>query len=467
MIRKLDKLVIKAFFGPFAATFFITLLVLVLQFFWLWIDDFVGKGLSTGVILEFIMYQSAALVPLALPLAVLLSSLITFGNLGETYELVAVKASGISLLRFMRPLLILVTFVSGIAFYFGNNVIPVAIFKSHTLLYDIVNSKPAFDIKEGVFYDKINGFSIKVGKKVGDSIIKDVVIYEQGSGLQDNFIVATDGIMRTSDDKRFLEFILKNGYRYQEKGTLGTASTEFVRLGFQEYKKRLDLASFQFQRSDTVKSNSRILTMKQLNVVIDSMKKSVQPEKRVQTQVFSDAGFVGYADSNWNKIQDTGLAYKNIDEMIPDSVEVLVKQRAQNKINIWKANLEVFNSQFAGERKELRQNQIEWHRKITLPLACIVLFLIGAPLGAIIRKGGLGNSLIAAIGFFMVFYFIANTGEKVAREGSWSVVTGMWLATFVLLPVGLFLTYKAVRDSQLFNKEYYFRIWRKFRAKRG
>ncbi|HZI00596.1 MAG TPA: LptF/LptG family permease, partial [Flavisolibacter sp.] len=165
MFKKLDKLILKAFVGPFMATFFITLMVLIMQFFWLWIDDFVGKGLSTGVILEFIWYQLAVLVPLALPLAVLLSSLMTFGNLGESYELTAVKSAGVSLLRFMRPLFVLVLLICGIAFVFGNYIMPVANLKSRTLLGDIVYAKPAFDLKEGVFYDKLSGFAIKVGKK--------------------------------------------------------------------------------------------------------------------------------------------------------------------------------------------------------------------------------------------------------------------------------------------------------------
>src|SRR6186997_3122811 len=219
MFRKLDKLVIKAFVGPFIAVFFITLLVLILQFFWLWIDDFVGKGLSTKVIFEFIWYQSAALVPLALPLAVLLSSLMTFGNLGESMELVAVKASGISLLRFMRPLFVVSLLICGVAFLFSNYIIPVANLKSRTLLSDIVVAKPSLDIKEGVFYDKIFGFAIKIGKKEkNDSVIRDVIIYEQANSLQDNFIIANDGVMRLSDDKHFLEFNLKNGWYYQERG---------------------------------------------------------------------------------------------------------------------------------------------------------------------------------------------------------------------------------------------------------
>ena len=211
MFKKLDKLVIKAFIGPFIAVFFITLLVLLLQFFWLWIDDFVGKGLSLRIIGKFVWYHSAVLVPLALPIAVLLSSLMTFGNLGESLELVAIKSSGISLLRFMRPLFIVSLFICGIAFLFSNYMIPVAELKSKTLLADIVWSKPAFDIREGVFYDKIEGFSIKIGKKESDSVVHNVIIYEKGSSnLQDNFIIADHGIMRVTPNKRFLEFNLSS-----------------------------------------------------------------------------------------------------------------------------------------------------------------------------------------------------------------------------------------------------------------
>jgi len=245
VFKKLDKLIIKAFISPFAATFFIVLLVLIMQFFWLYIDDFVGKGIATGVIFEFILYQSAVLVPLALPLSVLLSSLMTFGNLGESFELVAIKSAGISLLRFMRPLFIVTAIISILAFLFANYVIPVANLKARTLLGDIVYAKPAFDLKEGVFYDKIPNFAIKIGKKeANDSVVRNVIIYEQGGTLQDNFIIAKSGIMRVSENKRFLEFNLKDGWRYQEKGNAsgGNTNTEFYRISFKNLKSSLILA---------------------------------------------------------------------------------------------------------------------------------------------------------------------------------------------------------------------------------
>ncbi|HEU4903251.1 MAG TPA: LptF/LptG family permease [Flavisolibacter sp.] len=464
MIKKLDLLVIKAFVGPFIATFFITLLVLVMQFFWLYIDDFVGKGLGVGLILEFIGYQSTSLVPLALPLAVLLSSLMTFGNLGESYELVAIKSAGISLLRFMRPLFFVSLLISGLAFLFSNYIIPVSNLKSRTMLTDIVYAKPAFDLKEGVFYDKIPGYSIKVGRKEeNDSVIRDIIIYEQRDYLQDNFIVASDGIMRIADNKRDLEFHLKNGWRYEERGNPGTP-TEFIRLGFKEYRKSFDLSSFGLQQrtADSVnKNNARMLSMRQLNAAIDSIKKvNGKINERVKGDVFSIVSLTANIDSNWKR---TGVPVKkkSFDDFIPDSVRSMVQQRAVSKISAMRSANEADLQLYKDQSRTLRLYKIEWHKKLTLSLACMVLFLIGAPLGSIIRKGGLGTPLVFAIGFFMVFYFSSTSGEKFAKEGSWGMVTGMWFSFLILIPVGVFLTYKAMHDSQVFSKDFYNRLLKK------
>lgn len=470
MFKKLDKLIIKAFIGPFIATFFITLLVLIMQFFWLYIDDFVSKGLGTGIILEFILYLSATLVPLALPLAVLLSSLMTFGNLGESFELVAIKSAGISLLRFMRPLFFVTILISGIAFIFSNNVIPIANLKQRTLLSDIVFAKPAFDLKEGVFYDKIPGFAIKIGKKEeNDSVVRDVIIYEQGNPLQDNFIVAKSGIMRVSDNKRFLEFNLKDGWRYQERGyAYAQGNTEFIRIGFKEYKKQFDLSTLGFtnRTADSVnKNNEKMLSMRQLQKTIDSLQKENQ---RIKDQMTKDMllqfYFSSRPDSFWlqpilNR-KPAGEMVKRFDLLLPDSAKENVIQNVQNMAASLRLSTESLINTASDKDKTLRRHKIEWHRKIVLSLACLVLFLVGAPLGSIIRKGGLGTPLIFAIIFFMVFYFSSTTGEKFAKENTLTPFTGMWMATFVLTPVGLFLTYKAMRDSQLFNKEFYYRAAR-------
>ncbi|HEV8286589.1 MAG TPA: LptF/LptG family permease [Chitinophagaceae bacterium] len=469
MIKKLDILIVKAFIGPFIATFFITLLVLVMQFFWLWIDDFVGKGLSTGIILEFTWYQTAALVPLALPLAVLLSSLMTFGNLGESFELVAIKSAGISLLRFMRPLFIVSLFLCFLAFLFANYVMPVAVLKSRTLLGDIYIKKPAFELKEGVFYNKIEGFAIKVGKKENDSILHDVIIYEKG-GIQDNFIVATSGVMRITDNRRFLEMKLKDGWRYEEKGNgYSNSNSDFIRMGFKEYTKQFDLSSLQFTRtSDTMnQGNHQMRNMKQLDRAIDSLKKEVTVlKKRTKKEALSYFSFAAYLDSGWKKPDTFKFKQvKKFDELIPDSLRNAVNEKASNQAISSKSVNDVLVAEYKGKKKDLRLHQIEWHRKIALSAACLVLFLIGAPLGSIIRKGGLGSPLIFAIIFFMVFYFLSNTGQKFAKEGAMSPFMGMWLSTFILVPIGVFLTYKALKDSQLLNKEFYFRLRENLRKK--
>lgn len=465
MLKKLDILIIKAFVGPFIATFFITLIVLLLQFFWLWVDDFVGKGINPKVLFEFIWYQCAVLVPLALPLAILLSSIMTFGNLGESYELVAIKAAGISLLRFMRPLFILAILISGIAFAFSNNIIPVATLKSRTLLSDIVLARPSFDLKEGVFYNKIPSFSIKVGKKEKDSIIRDVIIYEQSNAPQDNFIVAKSGIMRASQDKRFIEFVLMNGWRYEERGI--PPGTEYIRLGFKEYKRQLDISTLGLQQrtsDSTFKNSARMLSMRQLSYTIDSLKKRDSVSKRMKREVFNSSAFVQYLDSNWKKPASV-IAAKSFNQLMPDSIKNTIRQKLAIKLNGMKINSQMVVNEYKSDQDNVRSYQVEWHKKLMLSFSCVVMFLIGAPLGSIIRKGGLGSPLIFAIAFFMLFYFTSTSGEKAARAGSMTPFSGMWLSTFVLLPVGMFLTYNAMKDSQLFNKEFYYRFFRKIRRR--
>jgi lipopolysaccharide export system permease protein len=466
VIKKLDTLIIKSFIGPFLATFLISLFVLVMQFFWLWLDDFVGKGLDVFTILKLIGYVSATAVPLALPLALLLSSIMTFGNLGETFELVAIKSSGIPLFRFMMPLLVVATLIAGISFLFSNNVIPVANLKMNTLKYDIIVSKPAFDIKEGVFYDKIEGYVIKLGKKEeDDSTIRNVIIFEKNYGLQDHMMVAESGIMRVTPDKRYLEFTLKKGWRYQEKGNRGTTNTEFVRLGFKEYKKIFDLSSFKLNKTEDslFQDNEKMLTLRQLNKTIDSLERDKSAYAKVQRDAGPILKFMGYADSVQPKMSPAKVTAKTFDELIPDSLKYLVADRASAQVNASKGSIDMLAADQEHRDKNLRYHKIEWHRKFTLSFACIVLFLIGAPLGSIIRKGGLGLPLVTAVIFFIVFHLFNTFGEKFVKENVTSAFVGMWLSTMVLIPIAAFLIYKAMHDSQLFNKEYYFRIFRKAR----
>ena len=468
MIKKLDKLIISAFIGPFIATFFITVFVLVLQFFWLYIDDIVGKGLDYFTIGRFILYVCATLVPLALPLAVLLSSIMTFGNLGETFELVAIKSAGIPLLRFMRPLFICSLFICGIAFMFNNYIIPVAQLKMQTLKFDIIVSKPAFDIKEGVFYDKIDGYIIKIGKKDKDgSSIHDILIYQHNYNLlQDNAIVAQSGKMTISPDKKFLEFNLKNGWDYQEKGPHNSTNTQLIRMGFEEYKKVFDLSSFKLTKTDdsAFKNNYQMLNMRQLGTTIDSLENTTGAYRRQSSLMMStQIPILKYLDSPWKAEPSKSVKQTSFVKTLPDSTTRNVLQTTYSTINNIKSNLDISTVTYENDRANLRMHLMAWHEKITMSIACLVLFMIGAPLGSIIRKGGIGLPLIFAVIFFVVFFLLNNFGRKFVKQDVMQPLSGMWMATFVLIPVGIFLTYKAMADSQLFNKEFYYRVLKKFR----
>ncbi len=468
MIKKLDLLIIRSFIGPFIAAFAISVFVLTMQFFWLYIDDLVGKGLDLFTILKLVGLVTLFWVPTALPLALLFSSIMTFGNLGESFELVAIKSSGISLLRFMRPLLIIAVFISGLAFLFANNIIPVTQLKLSALKYDIIVSKPAIDIKEGVFYDKIEGYVIKLGRKEkNDSIIHNVVIFEKRNGLQDNMLIAESGIMRITKDKHFLEFVLKKGWRYEEKGARSTTNTQFTRMGFEEYKKVFDLKSFQLNKTgDSAFYDPKMLSVRQLNSAIDSLHNMDSFYlKKTEREVTPYIRFARYTDTGWAAVDRSTLKkVKQFNDLIPDSLEQLIMDAGISQINSIKGNVSVLANDYGEKYKSLLLHEIEWHKKFTLSAACLVLFLIGAPLGSIIRKGGLGAPMVFAIIFFVIFHLFNTFGEKFVKSEQTSPLVGMWLSTFILIPIGFFLTFKAMRDSQLLNQEFYYRSFKKLRS---
>lgn len=461
MIKKLDKLILRAFVGPFLATFLIAIFVLVLQFFWLWIDEFVGKGIDMPTLGKLILFVAAGWVPVALPLAMLLSTIMTFGNLGETYELVAIKSAGISLRRFMQPIMFVSIIVVGIAFLFNNNIIPIVNLKLNKMKYELVYSKPAFDIKPGVFYDNIDGYVIKLGSKHPDGKhIDDIIIYERGNYLQDNLILADSGSMSVSDDKRFLKFHLKNGTRYEEKGMRTALNTELIRVGFDEYEKVFDLSSFfKIQSDDSLfKDNFRMLSVRQLWHFMDSVKVK---KDSLEKMVGHDSGlyfqFIQWKDSGKLKLPAVKSLPKKFAAIMPDSARLTSVDLALGRINGAKSSSDIFFADYNNRIREYRQYLMAWHQKFAISFACFVMFLIGAPLGSIIRKGGIGTPLVFAVVFFAIFHLLNTTGEKLAKEGVLAPITGMWLPTIVLIPVGIFLTFKAMRDSQLLNKEFYYR----------
>ena len=462
MIKKLDKLILKAFLWPFIATFFIALFVLMMQTIWKYIDDLVGKGLDFFTLSQFIVYASATMVMLAMPIAILLSSIMTFGKLGESFELVALKSSGISLLRFMRPLFFVVVLLCGVTFLFANYIIPVANLKFAVLYNDIYRKSPAFDLKDGVFYNGFRGYAIKVGKKEKDkSTLRNVLIYEQSSDPQDNTVVSEKGFMKISPDKKFLEFKLQNGFRYQEKGYMNNINNEFIRLGFKEYNKLFDLSQLDFQKTadSLFKTGFRMQTIRQLDVVIDSLNRFPDSfARRSKRELTQNIPALLHTDSVRHS---TGINLKSFDDLIPDSLKSSINISALSKVGMIKNTVEFINIDFETHSNDLRLHLMEWHKKFSLSVACLVLFFIGAPLGSIIRRGGLGMPLVVAIGFFLIFHLFNMFGEKFVRQGILNPLGGIWLPVFALTPVGIFLTYKASRDSQLFSKEYYYRFFKK------
>ena len=466
MLKKLDKLILKSFLGPFIITFFIAFFVLMMQTLWKYIDDLVGKGLPFLTIIKFVWYASATLSSLAMPIAILISSIMTFGNLGESFELVAIKSAGISLLRFMRPLVWFTVMLCIITFLFANYVIPYSQLKFVTLYRDILVKKPALNMKQGIFYNDIDKYAIKVGKKdENGNKIENVLIYEQSNTLQENTIIAKSGNMQISDNNNYLEFKLKDGNRYQEKGSYGDSATEYVRLQFQTFKKLFDLSAFNQKAGDEndLKNNSKMLSAVQLDKNIDSVSKIKDSlSKNLSKYIHASLKYVNDTSSQWKNI--AAVTFNKKEKLFPDSAEDLLYERSISKIAEIKNNLFFNSNEFETKRQDIINLKLEWQRKFAFSLACMVLFFIGAPLGSIIRKGGLGMPLVVAIIFFLIFHLLNMFGEKFVKTESLSPFLGMWLAIIVLTPVGIFFTYKAMNDSQLFNKDLYLNFYRRLNA---
>ena len=466
MIKKLDKLIIKSFLGPFIVTFFIAFFVLMMQNLWKYIDDLVGKGLDLITIGKFLWYISSSLLTLAIPIAILISSIMTFGNLGESFELVAIKSSGVSLLRFMRPLMWIAVFLSCLSFLSANYVIPYANLKFITLYNDIFYTKPALDLKPGVFYTHIPAYAIKVRKKDADGqTIHDVLIYEQTNTLQDNCIIAEKGTMKISDDKQFMEINLENGCRYQERGFASDSATEYIRLEFKSFKKLFDLSSLRKQTTnDSIyKNNFKMLSVRQLDKAMIPLRQTRDSMFRMlSNEIVFYLHFLSIPDSVWKKDTASVVKLSSFDKAIPDSLRFASYDGAVNIANNLRGVYLNRGADIDANDAAILSNGIEWHRKFSLSLACLVLFFIGAPLGSIIRKGGIGMPLVIAIVFFLIFHLLNVFGEKFSKEAIAPPYIGMWLAVIVLIPVGFFFTYKAMHDSNLFNKEFYYRTFKKF-----
>lgn len=444
-------------------------------FLFKYIDDLIGKGFEWYVILQLLGYAAATNVAMALPLAVLLSSIMTFGNLGENYELVAIKSAGISLQRAMAPLFIMVTGLSIAAFIFSDYMLPVANLKMGSLLYDVRNQKAAFLIEEGVFNNSIPGYSIRVEQKDKDGkTLKDVVIYDhtKGSG-NTNVLMADTGEMYKTDDEKYLVLVLKHGVRYEESAGQRTYNPRerLVRYKFDETMQKFDLSSFNFKREDEnlFKNNYQMLNLKELDSAklasikyFDSLANDLFRQIKPSYKIF-------YQTANFRKAKGEAKLNLKKDGVlagITAEQQEMVVENATQTVRSVKETIETRSTETQDLFKVITRYIIEYNRKFTLSVSCLVLFFIGAPLGAIIRKGGLGLPVVVSVIFFLIYHIISTIGEKMARDGTISPLLGMWIAIFVLTPLGLFLTYKATADSALFDVEYYKNIIKRFFKKK-
>lgn len=437
-----------------------------MQFLWQYFEDMVGKGLETHVLAELFLYASASFVSMALPLAILLSSIMTFGNLGENYELVAIKASGISLMRAMRPLIFVTLFLSGVAFFFSNNVLPVANLKFKSLLHDIMHQRPALDFKPGVFYDGVDGYVIRVREKGEDGkTLTDVLIYDHSDLVGNRKVIkAESGEMYLSEDGRYLIFKLFNGQQYDEqKGD----NYPLLRSTFKEHRLNFNLTGFQFERTDEslFKDHYQMLNLVQLNESMDSLKSARARRSNdfvtamtQRSDVFLDSA--NYISTLQNS--DTAITNFSIDSLSPQN-KISLYATAINLSRGSKTFSEAINNELRSRDERIARHEIEWHRKFSLSIACLVLFFIGAPLGAIIRKGGLGMPVVVSVAFFLFYHIISITGEKLVKSLEVQPILGMWVATMILSPIGAYLTYKASTDSMLLDSTFYTKLFENFK----
>lgn len=493
-----------------------------MQFLWKYIDDLAGKGLEWNIIVELIVYTAAGLVPMALPLSILLSSIMTFGNLGENFELTAIKSAGVSLQRFMSPLIYLTILISISAFFYSEYIIPYANLKYYSLIYDVKNQRQALLIKEGVFYNGIDGYSIKIAKKDHKTgLLQNIMIYDHTDNKSNvKVTVADSGYMRITADERNMLLTLYNGYTYEEfpesKRGRRTREKQYKHQTqkFEEQKALFELTGFDFNRTDEdlFKDNYRMLSLKQLKYSEDSLRKAFNKQiddftsnlertnyfkakKKEQILIRRKREKERLLESEKKPINSNNDKHTLLSKHEPkqDSTELrrsLINDSlilSNNYIDVTKVleNLGVHNQEksinealiyarstqsnitsnkksFLWKGEKIRRHQIEWHRKFSLSFACLVFFFIGAPFGAIIRKGGFGTPVVVSVLFFILYYMISISGEKFVREGVMPAYIGMWLSSFILMPLGIFLTYKATTDSVILNADTYLLFFKKF-----
>jgi lipopolysaccharide export system permease protein len=466
-MKKIHLLILKSFIRPFVVTFAIVMFVLLMLFLFKYIDDLIGKGFEWYIILELMMYASATNVAMALPLSVLLSSIMTYGSLGENYELVAIKAAGISLRRAMFPMLVIIVILSISAFVFSDYMLPIANLKYYSLLYDARQQKSANFLPEGVFSNSFTNYSIRVSRKDPDGqTLHDIIIYERDPATNNvNVMVAREGKMYRTPNGNFLVLKLKDGIRYAESA--GESNYNFrerlTRYRFKETEQKFDITGLKIHRTpqSEFKSAYQMMDLKQLkdNAALTGR----QIDSAVQVNFKLITSYIKYftiaTKANQGKPYSPSSAgeFSKLDPHIKMSVLANAANEARSIQDLLRNR--------ADRVHDLTQNEqranLEYQKKFTLSAACIALFLIGAPMGAIIRKGGLGLPVVVSVIFFLFYYIISTIGEKFVKDGDVSPVLGSWVAIVIITPIGLFLSYKAATDSAIFDVDSYRRFFNK------
>ena len=475
-IKKLDIFVIKSFLLLFIGTTFICLFIFMMQFLWRRVDDMVGKGLDLIVLAKFFYYSALALWPTSAPLAVLLASLMTFGNFGERFELIAMKAAGIPLTKVMRPLIIFTVFVAGLSFYFQNVTGPNAQLKLYTLIYSMTQASPELDIPESSFYQlgegndgvKYNLYVRKKDKKTG--MLYNVMIYNFSDGFENaHIIVADSGKMETTADKKHLFLRLYDGEQFENlrQQNTGSQNVPYRRESFVSKHTLIDFDSnFSMQDGSFLTVNPEFKGMTKLRQDIDSL--DVRYDS-IGRGYYDDAMKRSYNTTPLTRfdsvqIEKTKITRFDMDSLLAVSSRSTVEKvygEAKRKVEMTASDLSIKSLTMNDGNKLIRRHWVEMNKKFTLSLACIIFFFIGAPLGAIIRKGGLGMPVVVSIIIFLIYYIINSMGERAAKNGTWEIWFGTWISTFVTLPLGIFFTYKATRDSAVFNADVYMETIRK------
>lgn len=482
-MKKLNIYIIRQYIGTFIFTFVVAIFILLMNFLWTWVDELIGKGVEFSVMFKLLFFTSVTFVPMALPLAILLSSLMCFGNLGEYYELVAMKASGISTWKVMRPLLYFSLTMSVMGFFFSNNVMPVANLKMQSTLYDVTHKKMTLEVPEGVFYRGIDKYVIKIAKKSKDgNWMYDVMVYDHTDNKGNvKVTVADSGYMAMTHSQREMILTLYDGYNYTEMIDDKDYRTNrpFQKMAFKRQIVTFDMSQFDMKHmsEEAFKKHQTMLNIKQLNVAIDSLNLAYDNRMEHNNEALINRFQHLNADQELYERADKKLKKKKGDAIENDTIPIFLwpllsnipeKERqpiismALNSTTNMKESLSITTNSMRRDRTNIKKHEQVLNQKFTLSVACILFFFIGAPLGAIIRKGGLGMPVVVSVVFFVIYYVITIIGERVAVNGDMSVFLGAWISSIVLFPVGIFLTFKATTDADLLDAE----AWRKFFSKR-